>query len=109
MWSPSSEDACSASEGHLNGHRLDANSLQCLGLDDEDRELGITEIMPPTLALSRTALRAVLDVQDNGNREGVLWRSPRENRRNEDERAIPKQLHLQHRRPKRLNRLWLIP
>ena len=40
----------SASDGHLNGHRLIDNSFQSLGLADEDLELGIPEIMPPTLA-----------------------------------------------------------
>ena len=50
------------------------NSFQSLGLADEDLELGIPEIMPPTLALSRRALRAVLDVEDDGQWEDVLWR-----------------------------------
>ncbi len=64
----------SSSEVHLNGHRVVADCLQCLGLADEDRELGIPEIMPPTLALSRKAIRAMLEVHDSGGWEDVLWR-----------------------------------
>ena len=62
------------SEVHINGHRVVDATITCLGLTGEDRALGIPETMPSTLALSRRALRALFDIDDNGQWEDVLWR-----------------------------------
>jgi hypothetical protein len=62
------------SDGYLNGPRLIAHELRSLGLSEEDHRLGIPEIMPPTIALSRKAALAILEVEDQGVSDDFLWR-----------------------------------
>jgi hypothetical protein len=64
----------SPSDGYLNGARLIAHQLKSLGLTEEDHQLGIPEIMPPTIALSRKAALAVLEVADDRVSDDFLWR-----------------------------------
>jgi len=64
----------SSSDGYLNGARLVPQQLKSLGLTDEDHQLGIPEIMPPTIALSRKAALAILEVEDTGVSDDFLWR-----------------------------------
>jgi len=64
----------SCSDGYLNGARLIAHQLKSLGLTEEDHQLAIPEIMPPTIALSRKAALAILEVEDSGASEDFLWR-----------------------------------
>jgi len=64
----------SSSDGHLNGARLVPQQLKSLGLTEEDHELGIPEVMPPTIALSRRAALAILEVKDTGAPDDFLWR-----------------------------------
>jgi hypothetical protein len=62
------------SDGYLNGGRLIDHQLKSLGLTEEDHQLGIPEVMPPTIALSRKAALAILEVHDSGVSDDFLWR-----------------------------------
>ena len=64
----------SHAEGYLKGPHLIAQELSGLGLSEEDLKLAIPEMMPPTIALSRKAVRAIFDVDDTGEWEDFLWR-----------------------------------
>jgi len=64
----------SPSDGYLNGADLLPHQLKSLGLTEEDHQLGIPEIMPPTIALSRKAALAILEVEDTGVSDDFLWR-----------------------------------
>jgi hypothetical protein len=64
----------SCSRGHLNGYRWKADEiLRGLGLAKEDIRLGIPDVMPPTAAFSRRAIRALLTLKDNGTSD-AQWR-----------------------------------
>ena len=63
------------SNGYLNGFRWRPRSrLIGLGLDEQDVQLGIPEIMPPTAAFSRKAIEALLQMDDDGSIEDLQWR-----------------------------------
>ena len=63
------------SQGHLNGYRWKPDvMLRGLGLPEGEANMGIPNIMPPTSAFSRKALRELLVVKDNGNFEDIQWR-----------------------------------
>src|SRR5262249_42387379 len=65
----------SRSDGHLNGHRWRHNSvLLSLGLSSEEHQMGIPDIMPSSLALSRRAAEEIFNVDDNGNWDDVQLR-----------------------------------
>jgi len=65
----------SSSNGHLNGHRWRHNVvLASLGLSDEEHQLGIPDVMPSSLALSRRAVGRIFNLDDNGDWEDVQWR-----------------------------------
>ena len=64
-----------ASVGYLNGYRWrPATRLLSLGLGEEDRQLEIPEVMPPTTALSRTAINAILGLKDTSGIVDLEWR-----------------------------------
>jgi hypothetical protein len=67
---------CSGShaEGYLKGPHLIGQELSGLGLSEEDLKLAIPEMMPPTIALSLKAVRAIFDVDDTGEWEDFLRR-----------------------------------
>jgi hypothetical protein len=65
----------SRSDGHLNGHRWRRNVvIASLGLSDEEHELGIPDVMPSSLALSRRGIQTTLNLHDTGEWEDVQWR-----------------------------------
>jgi hypothetical protein len=64
-----------SSQGHLNGYRWKPDViLTGLGLGEGEAKMGIPEVMPPTLAFSRRAIRELLAIKDDGNFEDIQWR-----------------------------------
>jgi hypothetical protein len=65
----------SSSDGHLNGHRWQPNVvIASLGLSDEERQLGIPDVMPSSIALSRRGIETILNLHDTGEWEDIQWR-----------------------------------
>jgi len=65
----------SESDGLLKGHRWQEHQRQSsLGLVERDLALNVPEVMPPTTAFSRRAIRAVMELKDDGNLDDILWR-----------------------------------
>ena len=63
------------SQGLLNGHRwYPKKNQRDLGLAQEDIDLGIPRIMPPSAAFSRKAIRAILDAPGTDVIEDIHWR-----------------------------------
>jgi len=66
----------SRSLGILMGENYDnVTDVPSLGLTAKEEALGIPEIMPPTLALSRKAVRALRDIVDCEKYHDPQWRS----------------------------------
>ena len=63
------------SQGLLNGRRWYPQLVRDhLGLTQEDRDLGIQGIMPPSAAFSRKAIRVILDAPGSHIIEDQYWR-----------------------------------
>jgi hypothetical protein len=64
-----------SSHGHLNGYRWEPDViLRGLGLGEGEANMGIPNIMPPTIALSQKAIRELLAIKDNGDFDDIQWR-----------------------------------
>lgn len=63
------------SDGVINGRRWHPNYKRTdLGFDFVDLELRAPIVMPPTLALSRKAIKSILSITDSGEIEDIQWR-----------------------------------
>jgi hypothetical protein len=59
----------------LNGKLFLRNTTwKDLGMGPEDVALNVPHVMPPTVALSRRAVRAILAMEDSGTYEDIQWR-----------------------------------
>jgi hypothetical protein len=64
----------SCSDGVIDRNRwLPHERWQSLGMSDKDRELGVIEVMPCSMAFSRRGIECILALNDPANRATIEW------------------------------------